>query len=284
MLAALLDHLDKIASIAAALFAAITYRESKRRDAGTQSAPSNGQGRPWHRWTPRQLRRTAVVSVFIFIIASTFIIVRLLHSDEGGPHPTPSLIGVPSLNNTSPAREFPRFHYHEKASATGEDIDINLRHKGEVLQRFTAASDKIGSVAVIVSRVVQSGESVGENEVGLIRLSLHALTADDNVANAQPIRLLGSEGSLSEDGVLINASPSHGDTVIQLDDVPIEPGKRYAFKITMEEPGAVMAISLRPVASRGNTMDARGLTDGTDFIKRKNRAVSGYVCRQAAGC
>jgi hypothetical protein len=279
LLSAILDHLDKIGSVVAAVFAVITFRAARRQEAASRTAPSPGPD-PSFRWTPRQLRRAALAGGLIFVVAVALTIVRLSRGGEPDPRPTTSATAgpVPSGIARSPDPQ-QLFHYLEKAGASGEDIDVDVGYKGNVVQRFTATSDRIGSVAVIVSRVFRSGEGAVEGSPGRIRLTLHRVNTAGDIGGALPISLRASGVAPSPDGVVVDVSPGHRDTVIRVEDVPVEPGDGYALRITMEEPGAIMAISLRPVASPGNAMDVTGLVRGRDFTKRTDRAVAGYVCR-----
>ena len=98
VLASILDHLDKIASIVAAVFTVIAFTAARRRVTEQPAdAPDPGQ-RPGPWWTSRRLHLAALVGMLV----SVGLAVRVVADGGSAPEPPRSLSSAP-VTRSAPA-------------------------------------------------------------------------------------------------------------------------------------------------------------------------------------
>lgn len=171
------------------------------------------------------------------------------------------------------------FSHARFARFAGDDVDVDVETGGYVQQRFFAASEYISAVAVIVSRPPVSGQvSFDPQAIGRVRLSM--FRADDEARNVEPVplALVGSGAEPDLAGVVQQAGANHQQTVFRLCPVAVEKGQRFAFRVTNEEPGVVLAFSLSVQESPETSMDIIGTRSGEDRVRINYHQVAGYVC------
>jgi len=139
----------------------------------------------------------------------------------------------------------------------------------------------IASIAVINSRPGTEGP-FDPQHIGQLRLSLYR--ADDQANNIQaiPLKALRSDAAPSADGIVVDAGPNHLQTVFQFCPVPLEPGERYAFRVTNETPRVILAFSLNTKANLRTSIDYVGEIHGEDRHRINYFQVAGYVCSLAS--
>jgi hypothetical protein len=189
---------------------------------------------------------------------------------------------VPAGDCSEPVTEkLVQMSHHAFASAAFEDSGIDVKPGGYVQQRFIAATAQIASIAVINSRPGTEGP-FDPQHIGQLRLSLYR--ADDQANNIQaiPLKALRSDAAPSADGIVVDAGPNHLQTVFQFCPVPLEPGERYAFRVTNETPGVILAFSLNTKANLRTSIDYVGEIHGEDRHRINYFQVAGYVCSLAS--
>jgi hypothetical protein len=240
--------------------------------------------RDWWEWPPQRSpiepvpppvpfwrRRHLQVTAGVALLALGLVLLQ----GSGADQPTPGRTSgpAPSGTNGTGAAEAP-YSYFDKATAPNQDIDLDVGYGGRVGQTFTATAKQIASVAVIVSRDEAVSPGFQPGEIGHVRLDLRPVSGDGQLG--EPLGI----------GRFM-AGPNHRDTVMQFDPVPTTPGQRYAFVVTNDEPGVVLAFSLRPRGAGGAVSFWAGTTKSPDAPMppgRDNRAIAGYVCTVPGGC
>jgi hypothetical protein len=201
-------------------------------------------------------------------------------SPGAGPGPDGGGGSVPAgCSGTDADQSLTVYSHSRLAAAEFQDIDVDVRTGGYVQQRFIAQSRHISSVAVIISRPVVSDQRPFDKfHMGRVRLTIYR--ADSNGRNVEPlpITLIGTGDAPTPDGVAQSAGENHKQTVFRICPIRVEPGERYAFRVTNEEPDVVLAFSLSTEAGPTTSMDIIGTTKGQDRTRINYHQVAGYVC------
>ncbi len=146
---------------------------------------------------------------------------------------------------------------------------------------FTAAQSQIGSITVIAAREHRPEQPFSDDDIGRLRLEIFAATEQGEPTQALPLQLKDStDDPPGTSGVLIHPR-NHLDAVFSLTPVRVTIGHRYAFRVSNDTPGAILAVSVRPTPD----------PDNPTFIKAPNQparryayAVAGSVCDRSENC
>jgi hypothetical protein len=253
-----------VASVAslAVFLAWLLQRQTLRREGSSEQPP-----------TGRQLRRDRRLAIAALIAAVVLGALALRPLLTVGPRGQGTIVAP----QPPPPHALPVYSYLRLAKGPGQDRDIKLRNAGYVRQVFTAKSDKIATITVIMSRDPADDPNFDPDALGTIRVTLHQVDEHGaDVLPGVPLKLAESDAAPNADGVTLTAGPNHKNTVVHLAAVPVVSGHTYSFTVANES-GAVMAISLNTVSDHIEPMDEVGTVSGD----RKDITyfhVAGTVC------
>jgi hypothetical protein len=175
----------------------------------------------------------------------------------------------------------PEYSYFAKPKGPGEDRGATLGTGGYLVQAFTARQREIGSIAVIPGREHRPEQRFSDDNIGRLRLQLYEATPGGEPTHELPLRLAGTAGSAPTGGVVLEVA-NHRDAIFSLEPVRVAPGRRYAFQVTNDTLGAIIALSVRPQADPANPTFIKAPGDARP--RPYGYAVTGFVCERTAGC